>query len=316
MTRIKGLFGLPILGAVAAGIIFPYTALTLMPFGFVLLFLLMLFSGFTIDWRRVPPAAGQAKHLCLGLTLMFLVFPLLQLLLAKALIDDTDYLAGIAFASLMPAALVAPYFTKEVGGDEEFSFILMVLSMLLAPVISPALLKLFTASFLPVQTWPLIKSMLLLVTAPLAVSYVLARFAPRVRSAFVPHLGVANMAALSLLVFILFGNAAGRLNLHYEFQGLLWRLLVLAFFQDFGVLFLTRFMLCRRMAPAAANGLMVSLSMKNVAIAAGILLFYDPRASLAPALVFIAHAFLFSFLPAMAPRIAIGEKNRDQGFLS
>jgi hypothetical protein len=77
------------------------------------------------------------------------------------------------------------------------------------------------------------------------------------------------------------------------------KLFALAFFQDFGVFFLARIAFCRWLAPAAANGLIVSLSMKNVAIAAGILLFYDPRASLAPALVFIAHACLFSFLPAV-----------------
>jgi hypothetical protein len=113
---------------------------------------------------------------------------------------------------------------------------------------------------------------------------------------------------LSLLIFILFGNAIGRLNLGYVGTGEIAWLVVLAFVQDFGVLLLARVMAGRLFPARMANGLMVTLSMKNVAIATGILLFYDPRASLAPALVFVAHAFLFSFIPMAHGYLQIREK--------
>ncbi|MBU0485627.1 MAG: hypothetical protein KKB30_14065 [Proteobacteria bacterium] len=301
-------FGVPILAAVAAGIFFPYAALSLMPFGFVFLFILMLLSGLTIEWRRVPSVLERPFVLLAGLFLMFVFFPLLQLLLARLLINDSQFIVGIVFGSLMPAALVAPLFTRELQGDEEFSFLLLVVSTLLVPLVAPLLLKLMTASILPVRVAPLMKIMLLLVTVPLFCSFLITEKLPKVRAAVLPYLGAGNAIALSLLIFILFGNAVGRLNVGYAGIGNIGGLLILAFFQDFGVLFLARFLSGRLFAARTANALFITLSMKNVAIATGILLFYDPRASLAPALVFVGHAGLFSFIPVARRYLRIKDK--------
>ncbi len=292
------LFGLPILVAVVAGIFFPYAALSLMPLGFVFLFILMLLSGFSVDWGKLPTALKHPWELLFGLFLLFFFFPLLQLLLAKYLIRDAQFLVGLVFGSLMPVAFVAPFFTGLVEGDEELAFLLLVVSMLLAPLLAPLLLRLLTASVLPIQIAPLMKSMALLVTLPLLASFIICRYLPRLRRAILPHLASANMIFLGMLIFILFGTAVGRLNLGYESKFAVGKLLLLAFIQDFGVLFLARLFLGKLLAARAANAIMVSLAMKNVAIAAGVFLFYDPRASLPPAMVFIAHAFLFSFIPA------------------
>jgi len=118
------------------------------------------------------------------------------MLLAKILITDNEFLEGIVFASLMPVALVAPYFTKEFGGDEELSFLLMVVSMLLAPVVSPLFLKWLAASILPIQAAPLMKIMVLLVTVPLLFSFLISRYLPKVRQTLIPYLGFANMGVL------------------------------------------------------------------------------------------------------------------------
>lgn len=298
-------FGLPVMAAIAAGILFPYTALTLLPLSFAFLFVLMLLSGFSIDWRKLGAMKGRPLQLLLGLFLCFLFFPFLQLLLARLLLTDSQFLVGMVFASLMPVAMVAPFFTSLLGGDEEMAFLVMVLSMLLAPFIAPWLLVQLTAGILPIPVAPFMKSMLLLVTAPLLLSFAISRYLPRVRAAVVPYLAAGNMAALSILIFILFGTIAGRVNIGYESSSEIGSLLLLVFFQDFGVYFCARFLVGRILPAREAAAVTVSLAMKNVAIAAGILLFYDPRAALAPALVFVAHACLFSFLPGLRRYLAV-----------
>jgi len=304
------IFGLPIIAAILAGIVFPYTAISLLPFGFVFLFVLMLLSGFSIEWQKLPTILHHPLQLMGGLFFTFIFFPFLQLQLARYLLTDAQFLVGMVFASLMPVALVAPYFTARLDGDEEFAFLLMVLSMLLAPLVAPVLLKYMTASVLPIQVWPFMQNMLLLVSAPLLCSFLISRYLPKIRGAIVPYLAVGNMASLSLLIFILFGTVVGRLNIDYEPGAEIGKLLALAFFQDFGVLLLARIFAGRIFAKRTGTGVTVCLSMKNVAIAAGILLFYDPRAALAPALVFIAHACLFSFLPVLGKNGSAGSKDR------
>jgi predicted Na+-dependent transporter len=215
------------------------------------------------------------------------------------------------FASLTPVAIVAPFFTNVIDGDEEFSFLLLVASMILCPIITPFLLKILVGSLIPINTWPLFKNMLLLITLPLLISFLVATFLPRVRQKFAAHLSILNMGSLSILIFILWGTAIGRLNLSYTTAFDVSKILLLVFIQDFGVLFVSRFILFRIYDQRTANALVVSLSMKNVAIAAGILLFYDPKASFPAALAFIAHAFLFNFIP-LFKRIFIPAQIRRQ----
>ena len=299
------LFGLPILLAIVAGIIFPYTAISLLPYGFVFLFILMLLSGLTIDWPTVPHALRHPWPLLLGLFLCFIFFPLLQLLLARLLLDDSQFIGGLLFGALMPPAMVAPFFTRLLKGDEEISFLLMVAATLIAPLLAPLLLKLGAGSLLPIEITPLLKSMLLMVTLPLLAGFLISRFLPQMRLAIEPWLGTGNMAALSVLIFIMFGTAVGRLHLEFTAPAELATLLGLAFLQDFGVLLAARFLLPQLLGPREATALLVTLAMKNVAIACGVLFFYDPRAALPPALVFVAHACLFSFLPATTKWLAV-----------
>ncbi len=302
------LFGLPVLLAIIAGIMFPYIAISMMPFGVVFLFFLMLWSGVSIDWQRISLVITRPFDIGIGLFFLFIFFPVLQLLLAKFLITDKQFLMGLLFSSLTPVAIVAPLFSRTVGGDEELSFLLLFFSMILAPLVIPLLLKLMSQSILPISFMPLFKIMLLLVTLPLLLSYLLARFLPRVKRAISTHLALLNMLTLSILIFILFGTAVGRLNLHYEQPMEIFFLLLLAFVQDFGVLFVARLIMPWFFNPATANTLIATLAMKNVAIAAGILLFYDPKASLPPALGFVAHAFLFSCIPLFKDKIFIKQE--------
>jgi len=87
--------------AIVAGVVFPYTALSLMPYGFSFLFVLMLLSGFSIDWRKLPTSLARPYELATGLFLLFVFFPLVQLLLAKLLQVDSQFLVGVVFAVTM-----------------------------------------------------------------------------------------------------------------------------------------------------------------------------------------------------------------------
>jgi len=231
-----------------------------------------------------------------ALFLLFIFFPLLQWALARLLIEDEQLRYGLIFASLCPIALVAPYFAQRVGADAELSFAVLVTSMILCPLVAPPLLAALAGVSIQINAVPLMKSMLLLVTVPLLLSFLTARYLPTVKALLAPHLGVLNMLLLSVLVFILFGTAVGRINISFMPARELLALLLMVFVQDFGVLLAARALLVRVCDPRTAGALVITLSMKNVAVAAGILLIYDPRASFPAALGFVAHAFLFTFI--------------------
>lgn len=290
------LIGLPIFAAIALGMLFPWAAISLMPAGFAFLMLLMFWAGLGIEWSRLPRALSRPGHLAAGLFFGFVFFPLLQWVPARLLVHDPQYLYGLLFSSLTPVAIVAPFFARKSDGDEELSFLLMWVSTLVAPFVAPLFLTGAAGAGIRLELFPIFKSMVALTLVPVAAAWPVARFLPGFKARVSPHLGLLNMLTLSALIFILFGTAVGRVNLSYSG----WRepalLLGLAFVQDFGVLLAGRWIFNRLWAAPVAESLAVSLSMKNVAVAAGVLLFHDPKASLPAALGFVAHAFLFNWI--------------------
>jgi predicted Na+-dependent transporter len=303
------LFLFSILSAIALGLAFPYSALSLSPYGFVFFFALMVISGFSAGWR---PASAEKKTaswtaLFLGLFLCFVFIPLLQLTLAKLLVSDSHYLAGIYFGALAPVAIVAPFFARSLGADVALAHRLMILSSALFPFAAVAMLLLVPLPGLQPDLLPLAKGTLLLVALPVLGSAALNAWLPRARARLQPFLPWLNALCLAALVFILFGSAATRTNLSYASLNELARILLLGFFQDFGLLLLGLWLLPRIMEREAALALAASLSMKNTAIAATLLLFYSPSAAIPATLIFIPHALLFAILPWWGRRFLIPE---------
>ena len=288
------IFGIPIIVAIILGILFPYVAFELVPLGIIFLFLLMFFAGITVEWGKFNLKTAASPAVITGLVFLFIVFPACQWLIASILVKDEQYLYGLVLASLCPAAIVAPFFVKAVESDTELSFVLVIASMLLFPIVAPFILQILVGGSDEFNSIPIAKYMVLLVTLPVLAGYLVYRLAGGIVRRIAPHMGLANMLCLSALIFILFGTAARRINLHYVQINELLILLLLVFIQNFVVLVVARLTFPMMFERKAAISMAISLSMKNYAIAAGILLFYDPKASLPPALGFVAHAFLFN----------------------
>jgi predicted Na+-dependent transporter len=275
---------------------FPYAAIEMSPYGIVFLFILMFNAGLGMDWKKFHRTSGRLGQLSTGLILLFFIFPLLQWLLAIFLISDQQYIYGLVFTSLCPVALVAPHFSRLHHTDAEIAYLLVLFSMILCPIIAPAILYLLFSTSLSINILPLARYMIILTVLPMLLSFAVTRFMPKLCSRILPFDAFINIGALSVLVFSLFGTAAGRIGFSYLDMKDILMLLGLVFFQDFGIFFIARHFLKQYFNDRIALAMAMSMGMKNVAIAAGILLIYDPRSSLVPALAFIAHAFFFTYL--------------------
>ena len=289
-------FGIPILIAITLGLMFPYTAIEMTPYVIVFLFILMFNAGLGMDWEKFRQIPGRIGQLSIGLILLFIIFPVLQWLLAIFLISDQQYIYGLVFASLCPVALVAPHFSRLHETDTEIAYLLVLSSMILCPIVAPAVLYLLFSTSLSINIVPLARYMIILTVLPMLLSFIVTRFMPKLCSRLAPLDAFINIGALSVIIFSLFGTATGRIGFNYLDTKDILMMLGLAFIQDFGIFFIARYFLKQHFNNHIAEAMAISIGMKNVAIAAGILLVYDPRASIAPAMVFIAHAFFFTYL--------------------
>jgi len=294
-------FGLGILIAIILGILFPSVAQSMINLGIFFLFILMFLSGINLEWLKLKQASKKSTLIIISMFYIFLVIPFLIYLISKFLFSDVHLIYGTVFAALTPVAIVAPFFTDMLDGNKELSFVLLLLSMLLCPFITPIILSWLIGPLYPVSTWLIFKNMLIIIPLPLLVSYLIQRFFPRICKVFSRNIAFLNFISLFFLIFILFGVTVFHLNLSYisfwVLTNTLAKLLLVTFIQDFGIFFLSWFLFSFLVNKETNRALKVSFSMKNIAIAAGLLLLHDPRAAIAPAIGFIAHASLFNAIP-------------------
>lgn len=295
-------FGIPILLAFFLGFYFPFTALSLSPYAFVILFFMMMTSVLDFRWTVIKKVGTYKTEILVGLFFLFLFFPLFQWFFAKALIVESSLFFGVIFASICPIALVAPQFTKMHKGDEDLSVILMMLSMALFPIMTMTLLQFSERS---VHIRPIFVDMCLLLFVPVFLSELIKKldvlfFKETLIPVWRSRAGEINMISIAMLTFIYLGASVSKINLNYTPWSELFAVAAIVFFQDFGVYFLASFITKKLFSPAQAKALSISIAMKNLALSGTVLLFYDPKASLASAIGFVAHAFFFNFLIFMS----------------
>jgi len=264
------------------------------PLAIVFLFLLMLLNSANIDWLKFKNILKNPLKIIFANFILFVVSPLIIFLFAKSLLDDNQYIYGAVFSALTPAAIVAPFFTRILKGNKELSYSILLSSMIISPLVIPLMLKIFVGSLIPVSAMLLFKDILLIVPLPLVIGFLIWKYLPKLNTKISNNGAILNFVFLGTLIFILFGVSFNKFNFNHTNNILLTKLLFLAFVQDFAIIILWGFIANKFKNKEDSIALVLSISMKNIAIAGGILLLHDPKAALAPAIGFIAHAFLFT----------------------
>lgn len=287
-------FGAGVLVAIILAFFFRYTAYSFSPYSLFLLFILMFLSGFNLDWKKLKNVTTNPKPIVLTNLLIFLVIPLVILLLSRLLLTDEAYIYGAVFSALTPTAAVAPFFANVLKSDKELSFVALISSMILSPFVIPPLLTLFVGGYLHISSSLIFKDILILVPLPILLAALVKKFLPFIFNFLKNFLPVLNFLILSFLIFIQFGSSFNRLPLNYVDTRNIVGLIIIGFVQDFFLVLFLKPIIDFVKDKEVAVSILISSSMKNIAIASTILLLYSPKAALAPAIGFIAHSFLFT----------------------
>lgn len=289
------IFGLPIITAILIAYLYPYYSLPLSRYSFFVLFLLMFWTSFSLDYKKLIFNKTLLLPLAIGLFLSFVGFPLLLYFISMFLLHDQKFIAGFFFSALNPLAIVAPFFVRAQDGDEEFSFLLMITSMIVAPLITPLMLKWVIDDIWRIDIFLLAKNMILLTAVPLVIGGVASKYLSNIRTFFVKTSTTLNAFLLAILTYSFFGVAFNRINWNYIGTKELIGLLILSFLQDFGL-----YILCKYIKltpdPKIQKAIQISLALKNVAVSSALLLFFDPKASFASAICFLPHAIFWNYL--------------------
>lgn len=181
---------------------------TLVP---ILIQIIMFGMGTTLSLRDFARVAQMPRAAIVGVTLQFMVMPLLAAGLARAFGFDGALAAGIILIGASPGGVASNVITYLAGGNVALSVTLTAISTTLSPILTPIAMTLLAGTYLELDAAAMMWSIVQLIIAPIVLGFVanalLHRYA-KWRDRLLP---VVSMGAICLVLAILTAGARDQL---------------------------------------------------------------------------------------------------------
>ncbi len=135
----------------------------------------MLALGIVVEPAEFLMTLKRPREIGLGLLTQFTVMPLLGFLAAYLGGLPPAVALGFVIVGCAPGAMASNVIVYLAGGAVAFSVTLTSLATLLSPLVTPSLVELLGGVFLEIPFWPMMRTILLTVLAPLLVGMALRR---------------------------------------------------------------------------------------------------------------------------------------------
>lgn len=171
-----------------------------------LLALIMFGMGITLtfgDFRRVLIAP---KAVCAGMVGQFIAMPLAGYLIARLLRLPPELAVGTILVGTCPSGTASNVIAYLARADVALSVTLTAVNTLLAPVLTPLLLKFYAGEYVPVDAGQMFTEILSVVVIPTFAGLLLNHFFPRTARRLSPFAPMLSVVGIVLIVSFIIAN--------------------------------------------------------------------------------------------------------------
>ncbi|MDD5746396.1 MAG: bile acid:sodium symporter family protein [Candidatus Omnitrophica bacterium] len=201
--------------AAGIGFVFPQALVPLKPYTDWLFAFTMLGIGCLLSFKDFVPILERPKLIVLGTAAQFVIMPLLAFVIIKALKLPPALAVGLILAAAVPDAMAAGVMSYLAEADVAFSVALTTATTLVSPIVTPVLTYFLGRQYIPIQLWPMVQSIMLMVILPLLlglwIQHRFHAFTAGIKPVF-PALSTLFIAFICGLVVALNKNALGKVT--------------------------------------------------------------------------------------------------------
>lgn len=263
-------FPVSILGVVALAMFFPHYFQEVQGFkltGLInpLIQVIMFGMGATLSWKDFGAVVKSPKSVGIGVLAQFSIMPLIGFGLAKVSGLEPEVAAGLILVGSSPSGTASNVMAFLARANVALSVTLTSITTLMAPLMTPILLKLLAGEFIEIDLlkmmWDIFKIILLPVGAGLLVNQVLGG-----KSKWIEKLlPLVSMLGIALIILVI--TAAGRDSL-LEIGAVLIGLVLLHNLLGYGIGY--SFSRLIGMKEQDARTLAIEVGMQNAGLASGL----------------------------------------------
>jgi len=172
----------------------------------------MFGMGLTLELGDFVKVFSRPKDVIIGCLCQFMIMPLLAYLLTLIFRLPPELAIGVVLVGCCPGGTSSNVITYLSKGDVALSVGMTGVSTLLAPVLTPLLVKLFAGAIIPVDFWGMFLSIVKVIILPIALGLLAKRFLPKVSDACIPYLPAFSTIVITLIVIAVVSANSGRLH--------------------------------------------------------------------------------------------------------
>jgi BASS family bile acid:Na+ symporter len=173
-----------------------------------LLQLIMFGMGTTMTWQDFGEVVKMPKAVIIGLICQFTIMPTVGFLLANSFSFEAEIAAGIILIGCSPSGLASNVMAYLAKANVPLSITITSFATLLAPILTPALMKLLGGQFITISFWAMMWDILLMIIFPLFLGLLLNYLLPKVVLRLKNFLPLVSMFGIAFIIAII--TASGR----------------------------------------------------------------------------------------------------------
>jgi BASS family bile acid:Na+ symporter len=164
---------------------------------------LILFGmGMTLTLQDFGRAVTMPRAIILGFALQFSVMPLSGLLFAWLFGLTGPVATGLILIGSVPGGTASNVIAMLARANVPLSVTMTACSTLLSPVMTPLAMKVLAGTYVPIDGWAMMQSILIMIIAPLAVGITVHHYLPALAKRLSQWLPTVAMAGICMVIGI------------------------------------------------------------------------------------------------------------------
>ena len=173
--------------------------------------LIMFGMGLTLNVSDFKVVFSRPKDVLMGCLAQFTIMPLMAWVLTKVFQLPEELALGVILVGCCPGGTASNVITYLAKGDLALSVGMTACSTLLAPLMTPFLTWLMAGTFVDVDAWGMLLSIVYVVIAPIVAGFLIQKFLPIFTKHAVAYLPAFSTLMITGVVGIIVGHNAAKL---------------------------------------------------------------------------------------------------------
>lgn len=176
-----------------------------------LLQIIMFGMGTTMNKADFMAVIKTPKAVAVGLVCQFTIMPFLGFAIANAFSFPPEIAAGIILIGCSPSGLASNVMAYIAKANVALSITITSLATLLAPILTPALMKLLAGQMIEISFWKMFLDISKLIILPVVLGFLINHFLQHRAALLNKILPIISMIGITLIIVII--TAAGQKSL-------------------------------------------------------------------------------------------------------